>query len=233
MEIGDENSNEITFILHRAWWFGEILSHWEHFCGSELCLTMCSFRVYRLLSQVWQIWHWARSFRIEFSVWILRIWDNTSFRVVNVFAQYSQISVLTFLSASWIRSVWDLCSFSVKNLKANMELKSILIYCIFIHWMLSCISLAFDCNNHKGMFAPICPHETVYGHQGNIWTSISCRIDCKWIFLLQQLYVVTYERSDRFFLQMILHTYRICSDRNWHPFYISNLDKKNENVSFE
>lgn len=107
-----------------------------------------------------------------------------------------------------------------------MKLKSILIYCIFIHWMLSCISLAFDCNNHKGMFAPICPHETVYGHQGNIWTSISCRIDCKWIFLLQQLYVVTYERSDRFFLQMILHTYRICSDRNWHPFYISNLEKK-------
>lgn len=204
------NPNEITFKLHRACWFGEILSHWEHFIGLETCLRMCSFSVYRLLSQAWQIWHWARSFRMEFPVWILRIWDNTSFLVANVLAQYSQISVLIFLSASWIRNVCDFCSFSVENLKIwNWKL-------YWFSYSLNEVAFhfTFDCNNYKGMLALVFSHEFVYGHQNDIWTWIFCRIVGMWIFWYQKPYVATYEHLDRPSLQMILNTYRIFSDQN-------------------
>lgn len=105
-----------SFNSPKAAWLGDILSHCEHFCGSELCLLMCSFRIYRLLSHASQISHWTRSLRTEYFICTFLIWANTSARVVNVLAQYSQISVFAASSVSWNRIVCDFRDSSVLNL---------------------------------------------------------------------------------------------------------------------
>lgn len=174
---------------HKACWFGEILSHCVHFCGSELCRIMCSLSVYRLLSQASQIWHCTRSRRTEFSVCRLRIWARTSFRVVNVLAQYSHISVFASLSASWIRNTWDCFNSSVKNLDKTYTSKNE--YKINSKSILWKFTLTFCCSGYRQTFSLIFFHAISYEYPADNSISTLFHIQYSWIFWYRKLCAAT------------------------------------------
>lgn len=181
---------------HNACWFGDTLSHWSHFCGPELCRTICSFNVYRFDSHALQIWHCIFSRRTVFSVCILRMCDKTSLRVVNVLApeingyQWTKrikIELTHSVTHNTRKSPFlDLYSFHVCEMCATAAISPLKI---------------FYCSSCTEMCAPFFRHEIVYEHQDDIWISRFCRIHCRWTVSYRPLCAVTCAHSNPPYLE--------------------------------
>lgn len=161
-------------------------------CGESYALSMCTCSgivgfithnsishtiayicTYRFDSHALQIWHCTLSLRTVLPIWMLLMCASTSLRVVNVFAQYSQISVFGSLSVSWMRFLWLCCNFSVVNLIKTITVRintwtEERIYQFYF--------LTFYCKACMENCVQFFRHDIVYEHQGDILTSKFCRI---------------------------------------------------------